>query len=199
MNKLDFNNILSKRLKRIPKEDRDKTIEYYNEIIDDRIEDGISEEDAIKQLGSIDDIVANIINGIPLHKIVKERVKSSRRITPLEITLIIIGFPLWFTLLISLFAVILSLYVSILAVVISLFAVTLSLFASSILVLLSSVYYFIVGNFAIGIFGIGATLLLIGLGIFFCYLSKYGAKACWFLLKKIVLLIKLSFVNRSEK
>ena len=39
MNKQEFLKALSDRLQGIPKEDREKSLEYYSEMIDDRTED----------------------------------------------------------------------------------------------------------------------------------------------------------------
>ena len=41
MNKSEFLNSLEEKLKELPKDEIRKTIDYYDEMIDDRIEDGI--------------------------------------------------------------------------------------------------------------------------------------------------------------
>ena len=50
MLKEEFLSKLEKRLLGIPKEDLERTLDYYNEIISDKVEDGMSEEEAILQM-----------------------------------------------------------------------------------------------------------------------------------------------------
>ena len=47
MLKEEFLSKLEKRLLGIPKEDLERTLDYYNEIISDKVEDGMSEEEAL--------------------------------------------------------------------------------------------------------------------------------------------------------
>ncbi len=54
MTKLEFLSELVKRLD--GREDRSNIVAYYREMIDDRIDDGMSEEEAVAAMGSIDDI-----------------------------------------------------------------------------------------------------------------------------------------------
>ena len=62
MNKKSFNNILYENLKNyLPYEDIQRTLNFFNEIINDKIEEGIPEEEAVKQLGSISSIVDQIL------------------------------------------------------------------------------------------------------------------------------------------
>ena len=56
MDKTTFLSKLEKRLKSLPEEDMQKTLEYYREMIDDRVEDGLSEEEAIADIGPIEEI-----------------------------------------------------------------------------------------------------------------------------------------------
>ena len=47
MDKIAFLEILQKKLSCLPQSDIDKTVDYYSEMIDDRMEDGTSEEEAV--------------------------------------------------------------------------------------------------------------------------------------------------------
>ncbi len=67
---------LKERIKHLPETEVLRALSYYSEIIQDRIEDGMSEEVAIVSLGKIDDIVATIEEEIPLSSIVKEKVEK---------------------------------------------------------------------------------------------------------------------------
>ena len=43
------------KLSNLPKDDLEERINFYSEMIDDRIEDGFSEEDAINDIGTLDE------------------------------------------------------------------------------------------------------------------------------------------------
>ena len=49
MSKTEFLTELKKALEGLPEEDIEKSLEYYSEMIDDRIEDGLSEEEAVAE------------------------------------------------------------------------------------------------------------------------------------------------------
>lgn len=68
MNKEKFLNKIDENLKTIPIIERMKIIQYFNEIIDDHIEDGLTEEQAILSLGDINDIVYGIIESEELKR-----------------------------------------------------------------------------------------------------------------------------------
>ena len=101
---------LSKGLSGLPREDREERLSFYSEMIDDRIEEGLSEEEAVSAVGKIEDIVSQVIADTPLTKLAKERIKSNRRLEGWEILLLILGFPVWLPLLVAFFAVILLLF-----------------------------------------------------------------------------------------
>ena len=74
MNKTAFLKELRKRLKQLSKAERQQYIDYYAEMIDDRMEEGISEEEAVAVLGSADEIAAQI----PADAFVKPARKGDR-------------------------------------------------------------------------------------------------------------------------
>ena len=58
MTKQEFLHELKKSLKKLPKSELDECISFYGEMIDDRIEAGLSEEEAVAALGSIKKIAS---------------------------------------------------------------------------------------------------------------------------------------------
>ena len=60
MTKKEFMEALKAQTGALPQAERDRLEEYYNEIIDDCIEDGIPEEEVIGALGSVDDLVREL-------------------------------------------------------------------------------------------------------------------------------------------
>lgn len=193
MNRVEFLNLLKKRLKDISKEDLKRTLDYYNEIISDKIDDGISEKEAIKSLGSIDEIVNEVKNGIS-----SERKKSEKNSKGWKVALLISTFYIWVPILISIFAVIFSLYVSLWAIVVSLGAVG----VSSIIVTPAGIIIGIIricgGNTPAGIVIIGLSLVLAGIGILLCKATIELSKLSIKLLKKILQIIKHLFGKRGD-
>ena len=94
MNKTEFLEKIRSGLGGIPQKDIDERLAFYSEMIDDRIEDGITEEEAVAQTGSADEIIAQIVSDYPLNKLVKEKIRPERRLRAWEIVLIVLGFPL---------------------------------------------------------------------------------------------------------
>lgn len=118
MHKQDFLTALSDALYGLPQSDIEQSIEYYSEIIDDQMEDGISEEEAVASLGAPDAVAKQILMDTTLPKLVKAKVKPSRTLRAWEITLLILGSPIWASLLIAAVSVLLSLYITIWAVIV---------------------------------------------------------------------------------
>ena len=123
MNKNEFLTALRGRLNGLPEEDIIKSMDYYGEMLDDRIEDGMSEEEAVEALGSIEDIMSEILSAVSLPKLVKEKVKPKRALKAWEIVLLILGAPLWIPLVAAVLITVLSIYLSIWSIIISLYAV----------------------------------------------------------------------------
>ena len=86
--------------------------------MDDRMEDGIPEETAVCEIGTVDELVSQIIADIPLGKLVKEKITPKKKLKAWEIVLLVLGSPIWLSLLIAALAVILSLYVVLWSVII---------------------------------------------------------------------------------
>ena len=129
MSKQEFLMQLRKGLSGLPQEDIEERLTFYSEMIDDRMEEGFSEGEAVAAVGSAQEIAAQVVAEIPFAKIAKERIKSKRRLSASEIVLLALGSPIWLSLGIAVFAVILSIYVLLWAVMISLWSVFVSLAA----------------------------------------------------------------------
>ena len=198
MKKQEFLDALREKISGLPKEDIEERINFYNEMICDRIEDGKKEENAIKELGSIEDIASQIISEMPIRKLVKNKVKSSRRLSPWEIVLLAVGSPIWLVLLISAFVVVLSVYISVWAVVISLWAIFVSFAACSPTFVVVVIITIFIGSPASGFVAIGGGIALGGLAILSYFGCLETTKAVIKLAKLIVLLIKKSLVRRKE-
>lgn len=198
MTKKEFLESLLKGLSGLPKEDTQERLAFYNEIIEDRIEDGLSEEDAVAEMGPIPEIVKQIVADTPLSKIAKERIKPKRRMSALEIVLLVLGSPIWLSLLIVIVAVIFAVYVSLWSVIISLWAVFGSLIACAFGGVASGIIISLTQNTLTGIAVIGAGILCGGLSIFMFYGCELASKGILMLTKKFALWIKNCFRGKED-
>ena len=66
MNKEQFLLQLGEKLASLPYSEVRRSLDFYKEIIDDRIEDGMTEEEAVTSLESIDVIAERIILDLSL-------------------------------------------------------------------------------------------------------------------------------------
>lgn len=198
MTKQEFFEQLEKGLSGLPEEELHERLEFYSEMIDDRIEDGLSEEEAVKELGSPDEVIAKILSEIPLSKIVKKKIKSTKKPETWAILLIVLGFPVWLPLLAAGFAVTLAIYAVIWSLIISVWSVFISFAACSPALLVAGIITFIIGKVTQGLALIGASLILAGLSLFTLYGCKKATVGCVILTKKIILLIKKCFIGKES-
>jgi len=198
MNKQDFLMQLRKGLSGLPQDDIEERLTFYSEMIDDQMEEGLSEEEAVSAIGSVDEIVAQVVAEISLAKIAKERIRPKRRLSAGEIVLLALGSPIWLSLGIAAFAVILSLYISLWAMIISLWAVFASLAACSIGGVMACVVFTVGGNGASGVAMLSAGIVCAGFSIFLFYGCKAATKGILILTKKLVLWIKSCFIKKEE-
>ena len=198
MSKNEFLTELRNRLSGLPEADLEERVSFYAEIIEDKTEDGISEEEAVEGLGPIDEIVGQIMSEIPLTKLVKEKVKQKKTLSPVWIVLLILGAPLWLALLLTFFAVILSVYVTIWSLVLAVYAVELSLGIGAIASIVLSLFVLITGEPLHALFFLGAALILAALTILFFMVCVGMTKGMAFISKKIILGIKYMFVGKEK-
>ncbi len=199
MTKLRFILSLKDRLSGLPQDDVEERLSFYSEMIEDRMEEGLSEEEAVMAVGSVDEIAEQIMSDISPSKITKERIKPKRQLKAWELLLLVLGSPLWLSLGIAVFAVIISLYISLWSVIISLWAVFGSLAGCSLGILVTGIVFAFRGNALNGVAMFGAGILCAGLSIFMFYGCKAATKGVLVLTKKIAISIKKSFVKKEKE
>ena len=197
MSKQEFLAWLRKGLSGLPQNDIEERLAFYSEMIEDQMEDGVSEEEAVSAIGSVDEIVAQVVAETPLMKIAKERIKSKRRLSTGEIVLLTLGSPIWLSLGIAAFAVILSLYISLWAVIISLWSVFASFVGCSIGGVLACVIFAVGDNGVSGLAMLAAGIVCAGLAIFVFYGCKAATKGTLILTNKKLIWIKNCFKGKE--
>ena len=106
MNKYEFMGIIREKLRGLPDAEVADRLMFYGEMIDDLMEEGLSEEEAVARIGTADEVAARIkseatFEGVLVTEKEEKRKKfrkprEKRPLRAIEIVLLVLGFPLWF-------------------------------------------------------------------------------------------------------
>ena len=197
MTKQQFLSELRNKLQGLPPADIDERISFYAEMIDDRIDEGETEENAVAEIGNVDDVVMDIAKDTPLVKLVKERVKPKRRIKAWEIVLLVLGFPIWFPLLVTAMVLVFVFWLLVWVMVIVTYAVEISLVGTSIGGVISFVAYF--ANGQMNYTALGAAVMCAGAAMLFIFACVGATKGSIALTRRILTGIKMFFLRKKKK
>ena len=159
MNKKEFLRVLSDALRGMPRAERARSLEYYGEMIQDRMEEGMSEAAAVACLGSADEIARQILESGGMQE------KQGRRVPVWMIVLIVLGSPVWLTLLFAFLAVVLAAYIVAWSLIAALYAVLLGMAVCGPCGALGFVAEIVKGNFLLAVLLLGAGCALLGLAL----------------------------------
>ena len=165
MRKEEYLNRIRDLLQALPSEDLEPSLAFYAESIEDRMEDGMSEEEAVASMESPEEAARTIQMELPLPKLVKARVRDRRRMGPMEIILLVLGFPLWFPLLLTAAVLALTFYLLVWVLVLVLGVVVLSLAVSALACAVASIVVFSKAGLKGLLLVLGAGFVLAGLAI----------------------------------
>ena len=197
MKRVEFLEALKARLWALPEADIQCSLDYYSEMIDDRMEDGLTEEEAVAAIGNLEEIVQQILGETPRPPVVVEPAKKEKPAKDNTkiwlIILLILASPVLISLAASAAATVLSVYVSLWTVVIVLYAGFLALAVSSAGCIVGS--FFMVGGIAGGIVAWGAALVCAGPAILLLLLANLAAKG----MVKLTKLVWNSIFSRKER
>lgn len=198
MTKHEFLAELRSGLSGLPRDEIDERLTFYSEMIDDRLEEGLSEEAAVTAAGPVDEIIAQAIADVPLTKLVKQTIAPKRKMRAWEIVLLVLGAPIWLSLLVAAFAVVFSIYVTLWSVLLSLWAIFASLAIGSVAGIAAGIAYAFRGNVLNGLVLFGAALVLAGLSVFMFFGCRAATKGILFLTKKLAIGIKNRFIKKED-
>lgn len=119
MSKQEFLGALYNGLSGLPKEDIENSVQFYSEMIDDRMDEGMTENEAVEDIGSVNEIIQQILSESSLPKLVKRTVSKNTIGSVWEIVLLAVGSPIWFPLLLTAIVIVLTVYIVIWSVVLS--------------------------------------------------------------------------------
>lgn len=197
MNKNTFMEEVGKRLDGMPASDVKRSLDYYSEMIDDRIEDGEDEESAVAAMGTVGEVADRILS--------ESNVKTphrGRRLRVWEIVLIILGSPLWVTLAVAAAIVVLALYVVLWSVVVAFYAVVLALVCAALICLAAAVAMLVTGSLSNALLILGTCFICAGIAAFGFLGCAVTTKGILHLSVKLAKRIKSSLkgeVKQNEK
>lgn len=193
----DFLAALSQRIAALPADEKNTVYEYYNEIYLDKKENGMDEEEIIAEFGDIDEIAAKILSEYPPDQQANVDPQSQRtgsdnqpysvqtikrRSTTANVLIVvglILGSPIWVSLLAAFFAVVFAVVVSVYSILIALWAVVGSLLLAGLICVICS-FIALFQNPAAGLIGLGTGFVSAGLGLMLTVgmiaLSKYTGR-----------------------
>lgn len=168
MNKADFLLALTRKIQNLPQAERIRLIDYYDELIEDYIEEGYTEVDAVRRLGDFNQILKEIgVDHYESNRVKKQMIRLA----------IILGFPLWGSILLSIWCLLFSVYILIGCWPLIMFALCFSLIVVGIVGVFGGLAIMSV-TFFYGLFQLGLGLTFVGLSYYsingLLYASKIG-------------------------
>ena len=186
MTKLEFLLLLQDKLSALPKADMDERLRFYSEMIEDRMEEGLSEEEAVAAVGTVDEIAAQILADFPPVNTARKEVKAKKQQSVWKTVLLVLGSPIWLSLLISALAVMIALYISLWSVIISLWAVFVSVAVCGFCGVVAGIVFALGSHGLTGVAMVGAGIACAGLAVFLCVGCRAATKGTLLLTKKTV-------------
>lgn len=198
MTKLQFLMKLHERLSDLPQRDVEERLNFYCEMIEDRMEEGRAEEEAVADVGSIEEIAAQIRNELCALTPEQPPSKGKKQTHIWTAVLLILGAVVWLPLLISAVAVGISVYAVAWVCVITLWIVFGVMAGCAVGCAVTGGVLAICGQLYAGIALLGIGLTFGGLGIFTFFGSKGAGRGLVRLTKWIALKIKSSFTKEGS-
>lgn len=189
MNKQEFLKALKKELSGLPREDVEERLSFYSEMMDDYIEEGATEEEAVARIGTVEEVAAQCT---------EKKEKPRRKRKTWERVLLIAGSPIWISLLAAAASVVIAVYAVLWSAVISLWAVEGSLIGSLVGGIAMSALGFSAGNALWGWAMVGVTVFCAGVAIFLFYGCKSASKGVWYLTKQFPRWVKALIREKED-
>lgn len=201
MNRNDFLQAVREKLKGLSEEDINKALEFYEEAISDRMEEGLTEDQAVAAIGTPDEIANQIMMDMPLPKLMKAQAKAKpkKSFKAWEIVLLVLGFPLWFPLVLTAGILALTFVIVLAVLVIAFFIIVAALGFAGIVTLVASITALIMGGGTAIVMQMGVAVFAMGLAMLLFFPAK--ALTVWMieLVGKFSKWIKGKIISRKNK
>lgn len=197
MNKQEYLAQLRAALACLPEGEIEESVAFYTEMIDDRVADGLTEEEATAQLDDPKAAARAIIADLPV--VPRTVVRTKQRNRALYWTLVILGSPLWLTLLLAAGMLVLAGLLTIWCLILGLWLLAAGLLAGGPLGIGVCLWALVVGQPAHGVFELGSGLLCFGLGLFCLHGAVAASKTLMQVSRQWIAKAKAPFVKVKEE
>ncbi len=160
MNKAEFLKELAFHLQKMSDSEKNKFITYYDEMISDYVENGVTEEEAVKKIGTPLKIAKELLED---YGNVKLNLPSTGN-KLLNIAVAIIGFPLWGSVLLTIVLLVFSAYVLIWCLPVAAGAGCVGFFSSAIIGMIGTPLV-IARSLPMGVIQLGTSMASIGISV----------------------------------
>lgn len=198
MKKNEFLEKLREELPGVPTEELEERLDFISEIIDDKVEDGMSEDDAVGEIGTVGETARRIMSEIPFTTLIKEKAKRKKaeislgKNKTMSLNISVLGL-IWLPLVIA-FAAVALLFaifeIVLCSLVITLYCIDISFAASTLACVILCGIYAANAN-AVGItVCVGCVLFFFGSTVLLFFASKAATEGMIKLIKNTVFKIK---------
>ena len=200
MTKAEFINEVRSRLTGLAEEDITQALEFYEEAINDRIDDGLTEEQAIAAVGTPEEVSEKILMETPLPKLVKAQSvsKPKRAWRVWEIVLIVLGSPVWLPLIVAAAAVALALVISLFAVIFSVIIAIVAVGIGGVVSVFASLIGVLLGKGIPWLIQLGASLVIAGIAVLLFIPLKAGLLWLTEYTGRLIKRIKQYFIDKRK-
>lgn len=199
MKKNEFLKKLREQLWALPAEDAERSCDYYSEMIDDRMDEGLTEEEAVAAIGDLEEIVKQILTETPRPPVVVERSKVHKDWKIWTVVLLVLGAPVWVPVVAAVLAVLLTAYLLLWTAVAVLYCAVITTGVSAFAGVIGSVAVFVGGRLAEAAVMLGVGFVCAGLSVLLFMVSNLAAKGMILFTKGIFHCVKRIFTGKEHK
>lgn len=163
MTRDEFLGRLGELLACLPAEQVEETKAFYAEAIADRMEDGMTEAEAVAAMGTPGEVAEATLDELPA--VPRAIARTKRKSTALLWALAIVGSPVWIPLLLAFVAVAVVVYICIWILALCVWIVAMALAGAGVVELLFAVSGVVIGHAPYVFASVGAGLALLGLAL----------------------------------
>lgn len=165
MKKRQFLDRLSAALSALPEEERNRTIRYYNELLEDAMEDGLSEEEAVAQLEAPEVIAQQVLQDSGIDPMEYTPNYEKKRHKWWILLLAVLTFPIWGGIAVGILGGLVGILCGLFSGIIGLLAIPIGVAGGAVGGIGMSIILFCTGNAAKGLLLLGGGLICTALTI----------------------------------
>ena len=173
MTKNEFLSALERQLASLPESDRKRSILYFDEIIADRMEEGLSEEEVLAEMESVEEIAKGILSDAAEEP--AETEKTVRKVGGcplwLAILLAVLGAPIWLPVAFAVAVTLVTIYMIPWILILTLFCVAIGFIIGGLAGVVLALVCWPVNGVYITMLAVGICIFLTGFGILLMFPS----------------------------